>query len=234
MAVPPFAFAAYVMTELTLPRNAARRWLLPAALVLLAAHLLVMMYHYWLSEVPWLVRQLVALDEENNLPTWYSSFLLLAASMVLLVKRTTIRTGSTAEGTLPDRREERFWGVLAAGFLVLAIDEVAGLHESFHSAIDTLWAWPASVLVAACGVYFVPLLRRLPRRTMLLHVLSGIIFIGGALGVEIIGAPMDADTLTYEVTVLIEEGMEMLGVILFVDATLQSMGHGTLIPVRVH
>ncbi len=211
------------MTELTLPRNAARRWLLPAALLLLSAHLLVMMYHYWVSEVPWLVRQLVALDEENNIPTWYSSFLLLAASMVLLVKRATVRTGGDTGSASQDRKETRFWSVLAAGFLVLAIDEVAGLHESFHSAIDTLWVWPAALLVAVCGIYFVPLLRRLPRRTMILYVLSGAIFVGGALGVEIIGAPMDADTLTYEITVLVEEGMEMLGVILFIDTTLQSM-----------
>ncbi len=211
------------MTELSLSRNAARRWLLPVALVLLAAHLLVMMYHYWAGDIPWLIRQLVALDEENNLPTWYSSFLLLVASMVLLLKRATVQIGSGATSASQGRKEERFWSVLAAGFLVLAMDEVAGLHESFHSAVDTLWVWPAAALVAACALYFVPLLRSLPRRTMLLYVLSGAIFVGGALGVEIIGAPMDADTLAYEITVFIEESMEMTGVILFIDTTLQSM-----------
>jgi len=224
------AASIHIMAEIVIPWNAARRWLLPAALILLSAHLLVWMYHYWIADVPWLVRQLVALDEENNLPTWFSSFLLLTASAALVLKRAG--HDPMATGAMSTTRELRFWSLLAGGFFVLAIDEVAGLHESFHSAIDTLWVWSAAVLVAACALYFVPLLRILPRRTMLLYVLSGAIFVGGALGVETIGAPMDADTLIYEVTVLVEEGMEMMGVLLFIDATLASIGKKT-IPVRI-
>ena len=46
---------------------------------------------------------------------------------------------------------------------------------------------------------------------------------GGAVGVEIIGAPMDADTMTYNLTTVVEEGMEMAGVLLFLTTLLHYM-----------
>jgi hypothetical protein len=47
--------------------------------------------------------------------------------------------------------------------------------------------------------------------------------VGGAVGVEIIGAPMDADTMTYNLTTVVEEGMEMADVLLFLTALLGYM-----------
>lgn len=203
------------MIQLRIPSSFARRVLLPAALLLLSAHLLVMMYHYLIDDVPWLARQLFDVDEEHNLPTWFSGFILLVASATLYVRRQAAEASSV--------REKRLWSVLCGAFFVLAIDEVAGLHETINSATDILWAYPALGVVAVVGLYFLPLLKELPRSTLILYVLAGIIFVGGAVGVEIIGHPMDADTLTYQIATLVEEGMEMLGVILLIDTTLRDL-----------
>lgn len=203
------------MIQLRIPSTFARHVLLPAALFLLSAHLLIMMYHYLIDDIPWLARQLFDVDEEHNLPTWFSGFTLLVAAAALYVRRRAAESGSV--------REKRLWSVLCGAFFVLAIDEVAGLHETINSATDVLWAYPALGVVAVVGLYFLPLMKELPRSTLILYVLAGIIFVGGAVGVEIIGHPMDADTLAYQVATFVEEGMEMLGVILLIDTTLRDL-----------
>lgn len=194
------------MIPVRIPDRYVVRILLPWVLALLSAHMLIMMYHYWIDDVPWLVRQLVDLDEENNLPTWFSSFLLMnAAGLLYLVRQST----DAWRG---------HWTVLAVGFFLMSVDEVAGVHETLNTATHTLWAWPALVLLGVLGLWFVPFIRALSRSTMVQFVLAGLVFVGGAIGMEIVGDPMDADTLVYNMTVLVEEGMEMMGVLIFAHA----------------
>ena len=40
---------------------------------------------------------------------------------------------------------------------------------------------------------------------------------------EIIGEPMESDSLLYNMTTMVEEGMEMFGIILFLKALLRYM-----------
>ena len=55
-----------------------------AAVALLITHAALTIYHYQVDALSWLPwRQLFDVDEENNLPTWYSEFLLLTASVFL-------------------------------------------------------------------------------------------------------------------------------------------------------
>ena len=54
-------------------------------------------------------------------------------------------------------------------------------------------------------------------------LLAGCIYVGGAVGVELIGAPMEEDAMPYNLTTVVEEGMELAGVILFLAATLRHM-----------
>ena len=55
--------------------------LLVIAICLVAIHCILNYYTHEFEEVPWLIHQLFDLDEENNLPTWFSSFLLLSNAM---------------------------------------------------------------------------------------------------------------------------------------------------------
>jgi hypothetical protein len=186
------------------------------AFALLLVHSVITVYHYQIEELEWIPwRQLFDVDEENNLPTWFSGFLLgLTAFWVWI----------NAEAK--HRELDRWWihwKALALGFFVLCIDEIAGLHESFNTVTDATWAIPGGILALLVGLTFFSFLWSLPTATRNAFFLAGCIFVGGAVGVEIIGAPMDSDTMTYNLTTVVEEGMEMTGVLLFLMALLQYM-----------
>ncbi|MDA1183437.1 MAG: hypothetical protein O2930_02185 [Acidobacteria bacterium] len=200
------------------------------AFALLLVHSVITIYHYQIEELEWIPwRQLFDVDEENNLPTWFSGFLLGVTSFWLWVAATAKRAASN--------RWWIHWKSLALGFLVLCIDEVAGLHESFNTVTDTSWAIPGGILAVAVGLLFFSFLWSLPAATRTVFVLAGGIYVGGAVGVEMVGAPMDADTMTYNLTTVVEEGMEMAGVLLFLLALLRYLareqGASHAVSVRV-
>ena len=67
----------------------------------------------------------------------------------------------------------------------------------------------------------------MPKRTALLLVLAGSLFLLGAAGLEIIGNSLVAnhlrDTLEYKMWTMAEEGLEMFGVILYLHTLLSYM-----------
>ncbi len=185
------------------------------ALTLLLCHAALTIYHYQVDELPWLPwRQLFDVDEENNLPTWFSELLLLTATVLLWL---------CAGKKRRDEDPSFGWYVLTIGFFLLAIDEVAGIHETINSLIDTTWAIGGGLLALGIGLGFIPFLWRLPRLTAILFALAGAIYVGGAVGVEIIGEPLDSDSLQYNLLTVLEEGMEMFGVIFFIHVLLGYM-----------
>ena len=204
---------------MTVSSKAVPRVLLIVALTLLACHGALAIVHYRIHELPWLLRQLFDVDQENNLPSWYSGFLLLAAALLLwFCARQKAAEGDSWSG---------HWSALAVGFLLMSVDEVAGIHETINSIIVMSWAIPAMFLALLIGLAFVPFLLELPRRTALLFGLAGAVYVAGAAGMEIIGNSMVGqqlrDTLGYNLTTLLEESLEMLGVILFLHSLLRYM-----------
>lgn len=192
------------------------RTLVITALVLISVHIGLYSYHYLYEKLPWLLRQLFDLDEENNIPTWFSHFLLLNNAFVLFL----IASAGPSE--------KRFcWWALAVGFLILSIDEVAGLHETFHSIIDMNWAIPAGILVAIIGALFIPFLRSLDRRVAIMYLISGAIFVSGALIIELLSEDMKTKSLEYAFATALEEGMEMAGALLFLSVNLNLIKEGT-------
>lgn len=185
----------------------------------LAIHLGLFLWHYRVSELHWLLLQLFDLDSENNLPTWFSAALLMLAAAVTWLR-------ACVEG----EPRVTHWTVLAVGFAVLSVDEVAGMHETFNTAVDFTWAIPGGLLVLAVGVYFVPFLLALPRATARRFVLAGALYVAGAVGMEFIGNYLalagEEDTLRYDLAAFVEEGLELYGVLLFLKALLDSMRAG--------
>ena len=192
------------LSQLNITVTSYIRTLVLVALILVCTHLALYCYHYLSEKLPWLLRQLFDLDEENNLPTWFSHFLLLNNAIVLSIIASTFT-----------QEKRHYWWALAIGFLILSIDEVAGLHETFHSVIDFNWAIPAGILVAIIGIVFIPFLRSLERRVAILYIISGAIFISGALIIELLSEDMKTKSLEYALATALEEGMEMAGALIF-------------------
>jgi len=166
------------------------------------------------------------LDAENSVPAWWSSSLMLGAAGLLYVL-----------GAQAWHRNDvlwRMWSALAAVFLLMSIDEAASFHEGFIMPLRDLfgfggllfyaWVVPAILCLAALGLFLLPLLKRLPVRLFWQFALAGGLFVLGALGMEMIGGWLDYEgyrpTALYALSISIEEGLEILGLSLFVATLL--------------
>jgi len=160
---------------------------------------------------------LISLSHEMNLPTWFSSHLiLLCAVMLALVSRSDHPHVSAFRG---------HWRTLALIFVYLSIDEAIELHEGLNLVLDTSgflyfgWVIPFGVAVIALGIGYLQFLRRLPAATRRLFCLAGGLYVGGALGVELIlGAWVDVhgdENLTYALIDWVEESCEICGMSIF-------------------
>ena len=131
----------------------------------------------------------------------------------------------------------KYWFGLALGFGFLSLDEIAGFHETLNGMIDYSWAIPGGIVSVLVGLLYLRFLWNLPAKIRWLFVISGAIFVGGAVGVEISTdwyAEEDLlNTLAYNLWNTVEEGMEMAGVVLFIHALLKHMGEDIRIDVNV-
>ena len=134
--------------------------------------------------------RLLDADGEHNLPTWFSVVLLLLVAVVC---------ASIAVEQWADRSRWRWhWAGLALAFACLSLDELAQLHDLASPVMARLvgtegvlrftWVVLAGPLVIGFALAYVTFLRALPRRTALLLVLSGAVYVGGALGLELVGS----------------------------------------------
>ncbi len=192
-------------------------WIIVGALI--GIHVGLSFIHYQLHELPWHLRQIFDVDEEDSFPTWYSAMALFLTSGVLWVNA---RIQRQAQSPL-----RWHWSGLALGFLFLSIDEIAGMHETLNSVIEISWAIPGAVVAAMIGGAYLTFLAQIPRRTAVQFIIGGAIFVGGAVGVELFTEPYldndELDTLAYYLWTAVEEAMEMGGVLIFLSALLKSM-----------
>jgi len=169
-----------------------------------------------------------SVDVEWNLPSFFSVLMLLFAAMLLAVV-TVLERKRASEHVL-------HWAVLTCGFLFMAADELVSLHEKLIFPLRRLlggddlgifffaWVIPGIVLVAGLGVFFLRFLFRLPVQTKRAFLVAGFLYIGGVIGIELIaGRHAEANgfrNLTYSVWTMIEESLEMAGIVVFIDALL--------------
>lgn len=155
------------------------------------------------------------LDEEESFGTWFSSGILALSSFLLFLQARILR----ARGD----RWHRWWSVLGAGFIVLSIDEIVGMHEFGNTLLgDTSWTVVGGPLMLVVAAAYVPFFRRYWGRTAKLFLVSGVVYGLGAVGIEHISGT-DVNSLAYNMSTAVEEGLEMGGVILFIYAVLDHM-----------
>ena len=178
--------------------------------------------------------RLLNLNYENNIPTWYSSSALLLSAMLLAVI------------ALVNKREGKpytlQWFVLAAIFLYLSLDEAASLHESMGSSLEPMletigyfhgflyfsWVIFGAIFVLFIALAFVRFLVSLAVQTRSLFLIAGTMYVGGALGIELLESRhyyiYGHKDFSYMMLVTVEEGLEMLGVVVFLYALLSHLG----------
>jgi peptidoglycan/xylan/chitin deacetylase (PgdA/CDA1 family) len=166
------------------------------------------------------------LDGEGNIPAWYSACALLAAACLL---------GLIALHSRARKDPQAFyWGALTASFSLLSLDEVAQIHEypiaplreALHATGYLYYTWvvPAGLVLVAAAPLLWRFLLHLPRRTRTLFFAAAVVFVGGALGVEMISANRayryGEEDFAYTLIISVEELLEMVGVVLFIHALL--------------
>jgi len=197
------------------PGVTARRLALVTAL-LSAAHVVAITAYFggYVDCSYWQV-SIFDLDAEQSLGTWFSAVLLLLAGRLLVEEHSRSRDAGCAQ--------QRGWALLAVGFHLLSLDEVAGLHESLNTALETTsWTLFGAAGAALLLLVFAPFLGRLDGRTRAVFLVAGLIYLGGAIGVER-STDFYADTdqlhsLAYNLWNTLEETLEMAGVVLFIHA----------------
>ena len=162
-------------------------------------------FHYW---------QLAFfdLDEEESFGTWFNSGLLLIAAVLLVHRARVLRAQGDAWHT--------WWLIMGIGFCVMSMDEIAGMHEWMNSMMkDTPWTVIGFPIFGLVALAYLPFLWHYRWRTGLLFLLAGAIYGGGAVGVEHF-TDSDVNSLHYNMWTALEEGMEMLGVIVLIYTVL--------------
>lgn len=185
-------------------------------------------------DVPAAVVDLIDAGAEGSLPTWFSAALMLGiAAATWLAAAAEAHNDALSAGQV--RAQQRAWRALSGVFVVLSIDEIAALHEraivplreTFGTSGLFYFAWviPGLLLVALLAAVFWPFLRRLEPVTRRLVVLAGVLFVGGALALEMVGGllveQVGAGTATGIVS-LTEEMVELGGLVVFVAAVLRA------------
>jgi len=166
-------------------------------------------------------------DEEANFPTYWNTLLLLIAALLVTV---VARLARLAADPMSSR-----WRFLAVAFFVLSVDEAAGVHEAAGQIVPQTnelggilfsgWVVLYAVIVVLIGWYVLPLLLSLPRTHRVRFVASAVVYVSGALVVELVESAITIrtgdETWRYQLVSTVQEMSEMIGVALFVWALLR-------------
>jgi hypothetical protein len=172
------------------------------------------------------------LNEENNLPTFFTLFLFLSCFLALSII-------SVQKRATNDQWAAR-WMILAIIFILLPLDEFAGVHElvgyklrvTFDLGGWLYYAWvlPGAVFVGLFGLYYITFLRSLPRETAGLMLAAGAVYVGGAIGMEVFAGRYaeinGKENMTFQMVSAAEEALEMLGLAVFLFSLLRYLSDG--------
>ncbi|MBD0778825.1 hypothetical protein HPE56_13560 [Maribacter sp. ANRC-HE7] len=160
---------------------------------------------------------------EKNVPTFFSALLLILCSFFLFLIGKSERV---------IHRKYVPWYGLSAVFLFLSIDEMTSIHELLISTTKAqlnvsglfffAWVIPYGIALLVLMVVYYKFIVGLPKRTVRLFVFSGIVFITGALIIEMpegwVAENYGFYSPLFYILYTCEEFLEMLGLIIFIYA----------------
>jgi hypothetical protein len=205
--------------QISINRHAIAHTLVTVIALLLGASLLgqISRYEFGHDHVFGFV-QLFNVDGERNIPTFFTVLLAATGAMLLTV------IGFACKQR--EKNDSPYWFALAAGFVFLGYDEAFQVHEQLVAPMRGLmgnanmgffyfgWVIPGIAGVGVLALFFLKFLLRLPASTRHWLLFSGALYLGGAIGMELIdGKYIEAhgENLMYSVLVTIEEGLELSG-----------------------
>lgn len=174
--------------------------------------------------------QLTFVDNEMNIPTYFSVLLLLGCACLLFIIAKAIKINRG--------RFYRHWMGLSLGFFFMSCDEFMLLHEKLMRPINQLlhpgrfgqiftfsWIIPGIALVLVLAFIYIKFILALPSNTRWTFFIAAIIYLVGVIGMEMVAGyikknfGMESREFVIEAT--IEEGLEYSGVILFIYGLLE-------------
>ncbi len=167
--------------------------------------------------------RLINLDVERSIPTLFSFMMLLTCSFFLFI---------IASAKRKDGKSYICWLGLSVIFLFLSIDESLMIHEGLMEKLRTVlntsgylyfaWVIPYGIGLIAFLLAYIKFLFNLPHKTRLLFIISGFVYVSGAIGLEMIGGRYyelyGDQSLSVVILSTIEEILEMAGTVLFIYA----------------
>jgi hypothetical protein len=169
--------------------------------------------------------RLFNLSGEKNIPTWFSSTISWIAAALLAYIALLNR-----KRALPYARH---WFALAFIFLFISVSTTATIHDwtleiflvetfELHGIFYFPWVIPAWLFVLLVGRLYFHFLADLPAVIRRLFLLSGAVYVSGALVLEMLSAYlMDyyaGTTLLRGMAATGQEFLEMMGLVLFIHA----------------
>lgn len=168
-------------------------------------------------------------DREQNVPTYFTVLLMLLAALLLGVIAVLQRKQRAPHVSK--------WAILSFGFVLMAYDEAFQVHETLNRPIRALmgdgnlglfffaWVIPGLAVVVILGLFFVRFLRYLPATTRRAFLMAATLYLGGAIGAELIGGRHvelhGLGNWTYRIIATIEETLEVAGLVVFIRALLK-------------
>jgi hypothetical protein len=165
------------------------------------------------------VSRLFNMGLEGSVPTLFASLLLLINALLFFV---LFRVGEAVYG-------RHVWLMLSLVFCFLAVDEYAVLHERLIEPVRTrlgvggyfyfAWIIPYALAVALLALIVLPSIWRLGWRYRFLFSTSALVYLSGAVGVEMLGADHyeaveEKADLKYRLFQTVEESLEFIGLII--------------------
>jgi hypothetical protein len=167
-------------------------------------------------------RKIVDLDREANIPTFFSTAILLFASSLLGIIAYLKRSKGEPY--------KYHWSILSLIFLYFAIDESSVLHEKMGQLLDSAfhlrgffyygWVVLGIIFVFVLGIMYLKFILDLPMVYKKMFIASLSLFFLGAIGAEMVSGwytdIYHKNWAVYNVLTTVEEALEMGGVILFI------------------
>lgn len=166
------------------------------------------------------------LNGEGVIPSWFSSLLLASCAVVALAI-------ALMKAAVRDRYRLH-WLLMSLLLIYLSADEGAEIHELWRHYLDPDGDWtgvlyypsalPNVIGATLIGLFMLPFAFSLGRETLLRLILAGSLYVGGAVGVEVVSGLHELaagrTNLGYQLLVALEEGLEMAGVLVLLSTLL--------------